>query len=397
MRSGQLSVLAVGDRFVPARLLAGEFEAAADAAGIEAAVRQVDLPFPSAPSVPLPAQAGRPIRAFWEDREAIEARLDEDAADPTIREYTGPVDGLSDHLAGIDVLLLHTAPVSRGAIAAADRLSVVGTVRTGPVNVNVEALSARGIPLINTPGRNAQAVAEFVAGALISHLRHIVAGNADLRADRWALYPWSAIDAGFEVSGKTCGVIGFGRVGRAFAPIARGFGMRLLVSDPFVQADEVDALGGELVPLDRLLVESDVVILMARLNDTNRHLIDAAALGRMKPEAVLVNTARSELVDTAALVEALHARKIGGAIVDVFDQEPPLSGDALLGAPNVLLTPHIAGATRDTVYRGASILARSVVAYLAEGRLENCLNLAAIKHHRVDTVRAGQQHLAEER
>jgi D-3-phosphoglycerate dehydrogenase len=382
VRSGQVSVLAVGDRFVPASLLARQFAQSAAGAGIDASIREVELPYPTAPTVPVPSAAGQSIRAFWEDREGIEARLDADDADPTIREYTGPVDGLAPYMTGADVLLLHTAPVSRNTIAAADRLAVVGTVRTGPVNVNVEALSARGIPLLNTPGRNAQAVAEFVAGALISHLRHIVSGNVDLRAGRWALYPWSAVDAGFELSGKTCGVIGFGRVGRAFAPIAGGFGMRLLVSDPFVAGDDVVAAGGELVEVERLLGDSDVVVLMARLNDTNRHMIDAAALARMKPGALLVNTARSELVDTTALVDALRSGRIGGAIVDVFDQEPPLAGEGLLDAPNVLLTPHIAGATKDTVRRGAGILAEAVAAYLAEGRLINCLNADAVRDFR---------------
>ena len=375
----KVSVLAVGDRFVPARLLAERFLERADRAGIAATVREVELPFPSAPTVPLPTTPGRRLRAFWEDRDSIEARLDDDATDETIREYTGPVDGLAPLVGGADVLLLHTAPVSRATIAAADRLAVVGTVRTGPVNVNVAALNERGIPLINTPGRNAQAVAEFVTGALIAHLRQIVVGNADLQARRWALYPWSAVDAGFELSGKTCGVVGFGRVGHAFAPIARGLGLRLLVSDPFVEAEAVQHAGGELVPLDRLLAESDVVVLMARLTDANRHLVDADAIARMKPSAVLVNTARSELVDTAALIAALRAGTIAGAVIDVFDQEPPIAGQGLLDAPNVLLTPHIAGATRDTVARGAGILAESVVAYLAEGRLENCLNLAALR------------------
>jgi D-3-phosphoglycerate dehydrogenase len=374
-----VSVVAVGDRFVPARLLGGEFAEAAASAAIQASIREVDLPYPSARTVPLPSVAGRPIRAFWEDRESIEARLDEDDVDRTIREYTGPVDGLAPLVDDADVLLLHTAPVSRNTIAAGRRLSVVGTVRTGPVNVNIAALSERGIPLINTPGRNAQAVAEFVAGALIAHLRHIVAGNADLREGRWALYPWSAVNAGFELSGKTCGVIGFGRVGRAFAPIAHGLGMRLLVSDPFVPESDVRSAGGELVDIERLLGEADVVVLMARLNDTNRHLIDAAALDRMKNDAILVNTARSELVDTAALVDALRTGRIGGAIVDVLDQEPPLSGDGLLDAPNVLLTPHIAGATKDTVRRGARMLADAVVTYLSEGRLVNCLNATAIR------------------
>jgi D-3-phosphoglycerate dehydrogenase / 2-oxoglutarate reductase len=376
----RLRVLAVGDRFVPAALLGARLAAHGEAHGLAFDLREVDLPYPTAAAIPLPDQppSGR-VRGFWEDVDGITARLDADAADPGLREYTGPVDQLVPLVGDAQVLLVHAAPVSRAVVAAATALRVVGTVRGGTVNLNLEALSEHGIPVFNTPGRNAQAVAEFVAGALIAHLRGIVAAAGALRAGRWSMAPWTAEGAGPELSGKTCGLVGFGQVARAFTPIARGLGLRLLASDPWVDPAEVARAGVEPVGLDELLERADVVALMARYDGANRHLIDARALARMRPTAVLVNTARPQLVDTDALAAALGQSRIAGAILDVFDQEPPAGHEELLGLPGTLLTPHIAGASRDTVLRGADLLGAAVARHLADGDLRGAVNLAAIQ------------------
>jgi D-3-phosphoglycerate dehydrogenase len=379
--AGETKVLCVGDRFVPAGLLAACVRDRAASVGVPLDVREIDLPYPSAPAIPVPVDAGdRRFRAFWEDFDSIAGRLaEDDEADPAIAEYTGPVDRLVAEVAGVEALLLHAAPLSRNVIAAAGALRVVGTVRTGPANVNVEALSARGVPLLNCPGRNAVAVAEFIIGALIAHVRGIGEWAERLRGGEWSLGPWYMDRAGMELRGKTCGLVGFGRVGGAFAPIAGGLGMELLVSDPFVDPEEIRSAGGEPVALEDLLARADVVVVVARLTADNRHLIDRSALARMKPSAILVNTARSQLVDTAALAEALRDGVIAGAVVDVYEQEPPPASLALLAAPNTLLTSHVAGATRDTVLRGADMIARSVVGYLLDGTLENCVNAEAVR------------------
>jgi phosphoglycerate dehydrogenase-like enzyme len=182
-----------------------------------------------------------------------------------------------------------------------------------------------------------------------------------------------------ELAGKTCGMVGFGQVARAFTPIARGIGMRLLAADPWVDPAEVERAGVEPVVLDELLERADVVVLMARYDGGNRHLVDARALARMRPTALLVNTARPQLVDTEALRAALRDRRIAGAVVDVFDQEPPAADEELLALPGSLLTPHIAGASRDTVLRGADLLAARVVRHLLDGDLAGAANLAAIQ------------------
>ena len=376
----RLRVLSVGDRFVPAALLGARLAAHGEPHGLAFDLHEVDLPYPSAAAIPLPDHppSGR-IRAFWEDIDGITARLGADAADPVLREYTGPVDQLVPLVGDAQVLLVHAAPVSRAAVKAAGALRVVGTVRGGTVNINLDALNQRGIPLFNTPGRNAQAVAEFVTGAIIAHLRGIVGAATALRAGRWSMAPWTVDGAGMELAGKTCGMVGFGQVARAFTPIARGIGMQLLATDPWVDPAEVAQAGVQPAGLDELLERSDVVVLMARYHGGNRHLIDARALARMRPTAVLVNTARPQLVDTEALRAALRERRIAGAIVDVFDQEPPAGDDQLLGLPGTLLTPHIAGASRDTVIRGADLLGAKVVRHLVDGDLLGAANLAAIQ------------------
>jgi D-3-phosphoglycerate dehydrogenase / 2-oxoglutarate reductase len=375
-----LRVLSVGDRFVPAALLGARLAAHGEPHGLAFDVHQVDLPYPSAAAIPLPHDppSGQ-VRAFWEDIDGITARLDADAADPVLREYTGPVDQLVPLIGGAEVLLVHAAPVSRAAVEAAGALRVVGTVRGGTVNINLDALNERGIPVFNTPGRNAQAVAEFVTGAIIAHLRGIVPAATALGAGRWSMAPWTVDGAGMELAHKTCGIVGFGQVARAFTPIARGIGMHLLATDPWVDPAEIERAGVEPAGLDELLERADVVVLMARYDGDNRHLIDATALARMRPTAVLVNTARPQLVDTEALRAALREGRIAGAILDVFDQEPPAGDDELLGLPGALLTPHIAGASRDTVIRGADLLGARVVRHLVEGDLRGAANLAAIQ------------------
>ncbi|MGH2616148.1 MAG: NAD(P)-dependent oxidoreductase, partial [Thermomicrobiales bacterium] len=180
--------------------------------------------------------------------------------------------------------------------------------------------------------------------------------------------------AGPELAGRTCGLIGFGGVGRAFAPIARGFGMHLLVHDPYVDATVIQNVGAEAALLDDVLRRADVVVLAARLTDETRGMIGARELGLLREDAIFVNPARAELVDGAALREALARRAFRGAIVDVFSPEPPLAGDPLLTVDNVLLTPHIAGATREAATRGAEVVCHKVIAHLVDGTLEGSLN-----------------------
>lgn len=375
-----MKALVVGDRFLGADVFADSLQAAAVARGLDSfEVEKLNLPYPAPDRLPLPESVGgADLRPMWEDPADALQRADADlAADPTLREYSGPVDLLVPRLADVEVVLLHLAPLSRAAVQAAARLRAVGCARGGPVNINVASLSARGIPLFNCPGRNSRAVAEFLVGAILSLSRNITQGAQELRQGYWRLDLYARERTGHELYGQTCGLVGFGAVGRSFAPIARGFGLRLQVHDPYVSDAELAAEGATRTSLDELLATSDVVIMAARLTAETRGLIGARELGLLHPEAIFVNTARAEIVDQAALRDAVGRGQ--RAIVDVFSPEPPVREDPLLTSERVLLTPHIAGASREAAQRGADVAAGSVVAYLAEGALENCVNPEAAR------------------
>jgi D-3-phosphoglycerate dehydrogenase / 2-oxoglutarate reductase len=376
-----IRALVVGDRFIRAELFARALTDAATEAALPLTVESLELDFPAVDAVSLPTVAadGSPPRPLWEDPAVAIARAAADlAADPTIREYSGPVDLLAPHLADVDALILHLAPLSRAAVAAAGRLRVVGCARGGAVNLNMPSLNDRGIPVFFCPGRNAQAVAEYVMGAVLALTRGIAAGKAGIAAGKWRLDLYTYDLAGSEFAGRMCGLVGFGGVGRAFAPIARGFGMHLLAYDPYVDGSVLRAAGAEPTPLDEVLRRSDVVVMAARLTDETRGMIGARELALLRENAIFVNPARAELVDGVALREALARYAFAGAVVDVFSPEPPAADDPILTMDNVLLTPHIAGATREAARRGAEVVCRRVVAWLADGSLEGCLNWPAV-------------------
>lgn len=375
-----IHALVVGDRFISADLFEEALRGAALERGLPLSIERLQLPYPAVNAVPLPTAApSSPFRPLWEEPSEVVARADADlAADPTIREYTGSVDLLREHLPEVEALVLHLAPLSRAAVAGAARLRVVGCARGGAVNLNLPALNERGIPVFFCPGRNARAVAEFVMGAVLALSRGIVAGAAGLAAGSWRLDLYAYDQAGHELHGRTCGLVGFGAVGQALAPIVRGFGLRLLVHDPFVDDATIRGTDAERVPLDTLLRSSDIVVLAARLTDESRGMIGARELALLRIESIFVNTARAELVDGAALRDVLARRAIAGAVVDVFSPEPPVTGDHLLDHPNVLLTPHIAGATREAARRGAEVVCLNLVRFLADGSLDGSLNREAV-------------------
>ncbi|HET7095546.1 MAG TPA: hypothetical protein VFI22_18790, partial [Thermomicrobiales bacterium] len=218
MMADPIRALVVGDRFIRAELFADALTDAAAQTGLPLAIESLQLDYPAVDAVPLPAVAadGPPPRPLWEDPAEAAARAAADlAADPTIREYSGPVDLLAPHLADVDALVLHLAPLSRAAVAAAERLRVVGCARGGAVNLNLASLNDRGIPVFFCPGRNAQAVAEYVMGAVLALTRGIAAGRAGIAAGKWRLDLYTYDLAGSEYAGRTCALIGFGGVGRA--------------------------------------------------------------------------------------------------------------------------------------------------------------------------------------
>jgi len=372
-----VKTLVVGDRFIPSDLYAAAMRTASARHGLDLDIATLDLAYPSADQLPLPSLGGE-FRPLWETPDDMTRRADADlAADPDLWEYTGPVDILLPHIADTEVLVVHAAPVSRNVITAAPHLRGVGCARGGPININVSALSARHIPVFNCPGRNSRAVAEFLAGAILAHTRGIVAGSRALAEKTWRLDLYRYDLTGNELFGQSIGMIGFGAVGHAFAPIARGFGVKLLVHDPYVSdASLAEADARRASGLDDLLSSSDIVVVAARLTDETRGMISTSQFERLRDGTLFVNTARSEIVDGQALRQAVARGQ--RVIVDVFAPEQPLRDDPLLDSPNALLTPHIAGASREAAARGAQGVADVIAEHLADGTLRNCVNARSL-------------------
>jgi D-3-phosphoglycerate dehydrogenase / 2-oxoglutarate reductase len=236
------------------------------------------------------------------------------------------------------------------------------------------AASKRKIRVVNTPGRNASAVAEFAIGAILAETRLITRGHESLRRGEWRGDLYRADLTGEELSEMTVGVIGYGHIGTKVVRILKAFGCRILVCDPYVQLS-ADDLRDEVVQvsLERLLRESDVVTLHARVTDETRGFIGRAQFEQMKPGAYFVNTARGPMVDYDALTDALKKRRLRGAAIETFAVEPAPSNLELLQLDNVTLTPHIAGASVKTVKIAAAAAAEEVRRYLAgEGPLNPC-------------------------
>ena len=271
---------------------------------------------------------------------------------------------LSKKLALADgVVCQLTDPLTRAVIDAAPRLKVISQVAVGHDNIDVEAATAKGVVVTNTPGVLTEATADLTFALLLAAARRLPEAERFLRDGAWRRWDVDLL-CGADVHGRTLGVVGLGRIGQAVARRARGFGMRVLYSGRRQAPAEVEQeLHATRVPLDTLLGESDYVSLHAPLNDVTRHMISVAQLCAMKRHAILVNTARGPIVDERALIAALEEGLIGGAALDVFEAEPEVP-EALLRLPNVVLLPHVGSAVTSVRSQMCAIAARDCAAVL---------------------------------
>ena len=278
-----------------------------------------------------------------------------------LKEYQGAPEEIVAHIGDAPVLVTHLAPLSRAMFAELPNLKLVAVSRGGPVNIDMAAAREHGVTVVNTPGRNASAVAEFTIGAILAETRNITKGHDALRRGEYRGDLYRADVTGDELSEMTVGVIGYGAVGTRVVRLLRAFGCRVLVADPYVQLSAEDASDGvALVGLEQLLAEADVVSLHPRVTDETRGMIDADAFAQMKRGAIVVNTARGPLMDYDALYDALTSGRLGGAMLETFAIEPTPPDWPLLQLPNVTLTPHIAGASLKTVRIAAEKAAEEV-------------------------------------
>ncbi len=309
-------VLLAGDDFVLNRLFRAELP------GEEWDVRELELPWPHVPFGPV-------------------AEVD---------EASGTEEELIDALRGARACLTQMAPLTERVLAACPELELFAVCRGGPVNADLASATAHGVVVTCAPGRNATATAEYTVGLLLAALRRIPASHAGVLAGRWdsGLYAHDA--TGLELEGATVGLVGAGAIGSRVARILLAFGADVQVADPYATALPE---GVRRVDLDELFATSRVVSLHARVTDETRGLVDAVRIASMPPGSVLVNCARGALLDHAALAVALRTGHLFAAGLDVFDVEPLPADHPLRGAPNVVLTPHLAGASRATAQRAA--------------------------------------------
>jgi phosphoglycerate dehydrogenase-like enzyme len=280
-----------------------------------------------------------------------------------LRVHSAPapeLEAMRPHLAAARAVITRNHGFSEAELAAAPRLEVIGVHGTGTDRVARQAAERRGVRVVNTPGANARAVAELALGLMLACARGLLSADAAARAGDAG---WRERARGVELGGRRLGLVGFGHVARALVPMARGLGMEVAALTGHATDAELDAAGIRPAPdLDTLCATSDVLSLHAVPGP--RPLLDAARIARMRRGAILVNTARGALVDEAALAAALASGHLRAAGLDVTAVEPLPPDSPLLGAPGLVLTPHIGGAAEEAIERTGQEVARKVLAAL---------------------------------
>jgi D-3-phosphoglycerate dehydrogenase / 2-oxoglutarate reductase len=300
------------------------------------------------------------------------------AAEPELNVLTHDQlpDGLAAALADADALVVRSAvQVDDALMEKAPKLRVIGRAGVGVDNIDAEAATRRGIVVMNTPGANAVAVAELAIGLMIALARKVPAANASMHAGKWEKKNLQ----GAELRGKTLGILGLGRVGLEVAKRARGFGLEILGSDPFVSAAVAREAGIKLVTPDELFAGSDYLTLHVGLTPQTNGIINAKTLATMKKGVRIVNCARGELVVDADIIDALNSGQVAGAALDVFTVEP-LKDSPYFAMDNVILSPHIAGSTAEAQEAVGVQIAQQVRDYLKFGVVQNAVNLPSLSH-----------------
>jgi D-3-phosphoglycerate dehydrogenase len=277
-----------------------------------------------------------------------------------VDEASGTEDQLIEALDGAEICLTQMAPLTRRVIAAAPRLKLIGIGRGGPVNANLKAAAEHGVAVCCAPGRNANATAEHTLGMILAAARRIPQTHVELAAGRWRSDYYRYDEVGIELRGSTVGLVGGGAVGHRVAELLAAFGAHVLIHDPYL----TDGGVADLVSLDELLSRAQVLTLHARVTPETTGMIGAARLAALPAGSIIVNCARGALLDYEAVCDAIEAGHLFGAAFDVFPEEPIPAGSRLLSTPGIVLTPHLAGASRQTAANAADILAGDVARYL---------------------------------
>ncbi|MED4027957.1 2-hydroxyacid dehydrogenase [Priestia megaterium] len=342
-----MKLLAIGDAFIPADVMR-EGLSSLTSLGVDIEVRE------------------------WK-HDSIEALQ----KDNLIVEIKGPEaitieDDLFRGIEEFDILIVQFVPLSKRIIEKAKKLKLIGVLRGGTENIDLNATSQYQIDVLNTPGRNARAVAEFTLGVILSEVRNIARSHASLKEGVWQKdFPNSQGIP--ELNEKTVGIIGYGNIGKLLASYLNALGCKILIYDEYTEdlpnyCKQVD--------MDTLLQQSDIISLHLRLTKETHHFISRKEIRKMKSTAVIINTARSGLIDEKALVQSLKNGELMGAALDVFDHEPLSADSEIAKLDNVTITPHIAGSTIDAFRQSPKQMANYIVKKMKGEKLTNYVNIS---------------------
>lgn len=284
---------------------------------------------------------------------------------------------LLERVEEVDALIIRSATtITRSVIESAKKLRVIGRAGVGVDNVDCDAATEHGVVVMNTPTGNTTTTGELAIALLCSLARHIPRADRGTRSGSWAKKALT----GVELTGKTIGIVGFGRIGRVVAERALGLKMKVLATDPFLQKEEAEALipGIEFVPLDDMMPRADFVTLHMPLTDSTKNLFSRERLATMKPGVRIINAARGGLIDEVALAEALDTGQVAGAALDVLAEEPPSDDHPLLGRDDVILTPHLGASSKEAQHNVAVDVATQICDFIELGVANNAVNVPAV-------------------
>lgn len=327
-----MKIAGIGDLLIPAEYIRKGFEAF-EKAGYEVKTTDWDL-------------------KDYEELQNINLKVESEGC-----EAYEPSDAIVEFVRDADVIITQFCPITKRVIDACKNLKIIGVLRGGYENVNVNYATEKNILVYNTPGRNSNAVADFTVGMMISECRNIARAHKNLKEGHWIRDYDNKVSVP-DLTGKTVGIVGLGEIGKKVARRLHGFDMEILAYDPFVK--EVPEYI-TMVTLEELMRRSMFVTLHTRLSADTERMIDSEKLGMMQKDAYLINTARSGLVDEEALYEVLAAKKIAGAAIDVFDEEPPARNYPIVTLENVTVTPHLAGGTQDAFTGSPQLLSKEMI------------------------------------
>ncbi|MPW25486.1 hydroxyacid dehydrogenase [Alkalibaculum sp. M08DMB] len=307
----------------------------------------------------------------------------DDIGDDTVNEYCGTPEEIIDRLEGVNLLVTHTAPITKQVIDAGKDLIAIGCCRSDIVNVNVEYATEKGIYLFNSPGRSVEPVSDITITFALSLARNILKANEYVKAGRWNRDmnreepEWDEFYTfrGPVMKGKKFGIVGLGKIGKKVAEKAKALGFSVQLFDPFLPAEMVNVYGKN-CSLEEIFSTSDFITIHIPPVESNRNLINKKLFDLMKSSAYFINVSRGEIIDELALIEALEEKKIAGAALDVFWKEPLELESRLMKLDNVILTPHIAGQRYDVSEGSADILREQMLPFFQESSLKTCINIS---------------------